>query len=119
MRQDHTTMKIKRSAHAAVTALLVACTCACGQDTANRQAPASPGAIQAPPTTDPGIVKTPPANVDPKSIERPPSNIDPEIARKPPGEAASGPRVPQSGGKQSREDDCRGPADLCKQDSAR
>jgi hypothetical protein len=104
---------------ATISALMAACTCACGQE-APRPVPADPGALQAPLTTDPEIAKRPPANVDPKAVERPPSNVDPEMAKKPPTERDGRPEgkeaVPE---KRSREDDCRGPAELCKQDSAR
>lgn len=103
---------------AAIWALTAVCTCACSQDRAGSTVPADPGARELPPVTDPEIVKRPPANVDPKAVERPPGNVDPEIAKSPPMERTARPSsaTPE---KSSREDDCRGPADLCKQDSAR
>jgi hypothetical protein len=105
---------------ATISALMAACACVFSQDKPPSALPADPGALQAPPATDPEIVKRPPANVDPQAVERPPSNVDREMAKEPPTERAARPEagkpMPE---KKSREDDCRGPADLCKQDSAR
>jgi hypothetical protein len=97
---------------------MAACGCACTQETpAAASVPAEPRALEAP-ATDPEIAKKPPATVDPRAVERPPVNVDPEIAKTPAAERAGDgkPGVPE---KKSREDDCRGPAELCKQDSAR
>jgi hypothetical protein len=78
--------------------------------------------MQAPPAIDPGIVKTPPAAIDPQAIERPPQNVDPGMVTRPPtGPASSsgaGTRQQRPPGS-SREDDCKGPAELCKQNPAR
>lgn len=104
-----------------VTAALVAVSAGACSESSAPGAPAQPPVTQAPPATDPGIVKTPPV-VDPQAIERPPPNVDPGIIKKPPEDATppagAGSRLPRPLGS-SREDDCRGPAELCKQDSAR
>lgn len=112
--------------HIVTAALVVVSAGACGEPS-GPAAPArppvtpAPPAAQAPPATDPGIVKIPPI-VDPQAIERPPPNVDPGIIEKPPVDATpaagAGTRLPRPPGS-SREDDCRGPAELCKQDSAR
>jgi hypothetical protein len=92
--------------------------------------------VREPATTDPGILKAPPANAKSGDMERaPPANVDPQMTVPPPADAgaregvrppagaASRPRPPSSNAKpaisRSRQDDCRGPAALCKQDSAR
>jgi hypothetical protein len=48
---------------------------------------ASPPSTQGLPSTDPGIVERPPANVDPQATERPPVNVDPGILAQPPVDA--------------------------------
>jgi hypothetical protein len=112
-------LALKTRGYATILALMAACSCACSQE-APSSVPADPGALQAPPAIDPEIAKRPPTNIDPQAIERPPSNVDPQMAKKPPIESAGRlegkEAVPE---KRSREDDCKGPADLCKQDSAR
>lgn len=121
-------------------ALLGACAVACAQQTvpgppAAADMPVSPAApdtapaAAAPPTpdaasrTDLGIAQQPPATGDTRSMSGPPaSQADPTMARQPPADARAAervtpPAVPPTGS--SRQDDCRGRADLCKQDSAR
>lgn len=82
--------------HATVWALMAACACACTQDRSSSAVSPDPGAGQAPPATDPEIVKKPPANVDPQAIERPPSNVDPEMAKTPPSERTARPEGSQA-----------------------
>jgi len=91
-----------------------------------------------PPSTDPGVVKRPPDNVDPQVIDHPPRKVDPGLVQTPPTDAnpagveksADGQRDDArsrendragkaSARKKSKQDDCRGRADLCKQDSPR
>lgn len=74
---------------------------------------------------DPGLVTPAPPTGDSRIAEPAPRNVDPSIVQTPPPDAQtpSGTqernRPPGAGPGQSREDDCRGPAELCKQDSAR
>jgi hypothetical protein len=94
-------------------------------------------AVTAPAATDPGILKAPPATGTAADMQRtPPRNVDPQMSVPPPADAgardavrppattASRPRprssapAPPAAGR-SRQDDCRGSAELCKQDSAR
>lgn len=106
-------------------------------------APAA-GAIIMPPSTDPGLIKRPPENVDPGVIAVPPANVDPGVIERPPTDTnprgtserkggseeggadnpdRPGTREGASGGKTptglSEKTTCRGPASLCKQNSAR
>jgi hypothetical protein len=81
--------------------------------------------------TDPGIVNTPPDHVDMEVLNKPSAKVDPDIAVPPPKDAKQAkkgnnpPGAKKPAGskkparKKSHKDDCRGPAELCKQDSAR
>lgn len=110
---------MKTRQHATIWALMAACTCACSQDMPRTAAPGNPGDNQAPAASDPQIVKRPPAKLDPRAVERPPSNVDPDIAKAPPAERAVPPERKARPEKKSKGDDCRGSADLCKENSER
>lgn len=105
-------------------------------------APAA-GAIIMPPSTDPGLIKRPPENVDPGVIAVPPPNVDPGVIERPPTDANPRGSNENKGGSEfngdkpgglgtpggasatktptglSEKTSCRGPASLCKQNSAR
>lgn len=69
------------------------------------------------------MVAQPPATGDTEAIKRAPTEVDPAIVKRPPASAAQADRdaagPEQVPARPSREDDCKGPADLCKQGSAR
>ncbi|RJF95664.1 hypothetical protein [Noviherbaspirillum saxi] len=125
-----------------IIALLMACPASSlAQAAPGERAPVDAGAIIMPPKTDPGAVTRPPENADPKAIDRPPNRGSPGLTEKPPTgaeprAAVKGRKMDGAGGRQpgktqnrneatavtreeSKEDDCRGPADLCKQQSPR
>lgn len=72
---------------------------------------------------DPGMVNTPPPAGDVPIAQPPPRNVDPSILQAPAPDAqtpsGTPERNPAAGSGKSRQDDCRGPAELCRQDSAR
>lgn len=106
------------------------------------------GSVVVPPVVDPSMSKQAPAILDSPAVKPPPMNVDPDAVRKPHpkanpdkalekgkesagkqgprNSAASASSVPRNGqGGQSvsagpsARDDCKGAAELCKQDSAR
>ncbi|GAA4328776.1 hypothetical protein GCM10023165_01330 [Variovorax defluvii] len=86
--------------------------------------PPAPPSQQAPQAgTDAGIVTKPPMGLDPELTTRPPRKIDPEMLERPPAQARPGDSAEEKRGaapsRRSREDDCRGSAADCKQNSAR
>jgi len=108
--------KIVKKLHSSILALLFAL---CGGAAAQKESPQAPvdsGAIIMPPATDPGAgaVTRPPADADPADAEK---RTDGQ------GRAARARQNDNSGKasakKKSKQDDCRGRADLCKQDSPR
>jgi hypothetical protein len=113
----------------AIAALLATCACTAAAMQGSQPPAASPRG-EASGTGDSGMVKQPPAVGNPEMI-RPapaPSSVDPGMAKRPPDPAAQADRdaagppqrpATQGAGRPSREDDCKGPAALCKQDSAR
>jgi hypothetical protein len=90
------------------------------------------GVVVAPPMVDPGMSKAAPPTPDSPAVRPPPMNIEPEAVRKPHPksgndkgtgktgkEASRNGKSNQSGTGSSAKDACQGPAELCKQDSAR
>lgn len=95
--------------------------CAAAQGASPPEAARGAASAPVPSRVDPKMVKPAP-QVDPRAVRQPPPQGDPDIARQPPAEKDPSaqprrPATPAAG--MSREDDCRGPAELCKQDSAR
>jgi hypothetical protein len=80
-----------------------------------------PVGSDAQPSVDKEIVVKPPAKVDPRLAKPAPGNRDPGMVERPPADARPGdgskPRVDPS--ERSRQDDCRGAAEDCKQNSPR
>ena len=79
------------------------------------------GAEGSRPVTDPEVIVRPPPTVDPRLTKPAPRNIDPGLVEKPPADANPGNSSksrPQPSTR-SRQDDCRGSAADCKQNSAR
>lgn len=80
--------------------------------------PVDGGAIIIPPETDRKAIKPAPKNVDPEAVKPAPGNVEPGTAT----QAEKTMRTkratqPAVGKKRSKEADCKGPAELCKQDS--
>lgn len=122
---------LRRSAWAAVTTCGIGFAAAGSGPAEPRGEPSGPatsgttggGVIrQLPRTGDNEMVRQPPRTGDGDMVQRAPAAVDPEMVKRPPPpgqadrDAAPPPRV---GRGMSREDDCRGQAGLCKQDSAK
>ncbi|HZW11969.1 MAG TPA: hypothetical protein VFF81_02095 [Noviherbaspirillum sp.] len=105
-------------------ALLAVPVLANAQASSEPRTPVDGGAIIIPPDTDPKAVKPAPKNIDPGVIKPAPGNV--ERGMEPDAGAQAEKKVrpkraaqpqPPVGKKRSREADCKGPAELCKQDS--
>jgi hypothetical protein len=105
------------------------------------------GTVIVPPVTDPGMSKQAPPMPDTPAVKPPPVNVDPEAIRKPqpkagadtmtdkakkgsskqvPPDRSGAAEQPHNGksdsptsGPSSAKDQCKGPVELCRQDSAR
>jgi hypothetical protein len=107
-------------------------------------APGASGTIIVPPATDPGMAKQAPSLGDPQAVKPPPIPVEPDAVRKTPKgkdvpkpkenagtpdgkqraarnavQSKGGEAAPQVDKPPSGKDNCQGPAELCKQDSAR
>ena len=92
---------------------------AAAQPTDGRPAP-SGSETETRPGTDPEMVVKPPAGVDPRLAKPAPRNNDPGMVEKPPADAApSASNARPAPSAPSRQDDCKGTAEDCKQNSAR
>jgi hypothetical protein len=81
--------------------------------------PAPAASRPVPPSKDQGMVQVPPPVGDRALVERPPAKVDPGMIVKPPSARMPADRSVTPPVRPSRQDDCRGAAELCKQDSAR
>jgi hypothetical protein len=101
----------------------------------NPAAAEASGAIIVPPATDPGMAKEAPPSGDPQAVKPPPMPVEPDAVRKAapkndagkinekaskaPAQRKAAPATRQDSKPPPRNDDCKGPAELCRQDSAR
>ncbi|WP_390345435.1 hypothetical protein ACFJIS_31850 [Variovorax boronicumulans] len=84
--------------------------------------PPQPVKPQAQPGPDPELLVKPPAHGQPRLVKPAPPDRDPGMVKKPPADAKRAgedkPRVDNPGAS-SRQDDCRGTAEDCRQNSPR
>lgn len=100
---------------ALVAALLLTVSAAVAAASGQPKEPVDAGAIIIPPDTDPKAVKPAPKNVDPKAVKPAPLRVEPESAAPAETKKIKPQKIPTR--KRSKDADCKGSAELCKQSS--
>lgn len=95
--------------------LLTASASIAAQASGQPKEPVDAGAIIMPPETDPKAVKPAPKNVDPKAVKPVPLRVEPESAAPAETKKIKPQKIPTR--KRSKDADCKGSAELCKQSS--
>jgi hypothetical protein len=126
MRNETKSMFAGSLGHAAAAALIGFAALLCGTASAQPggKAPLLPAAPEVQPGNDSEFIVKPPAQGNPRLVKPAPPGRDPGLVKKPPADVKGA--KPDDGnprrtdpGAPSRQDDCRGTAEDCKQNSPR
>lgn len=99
---------------ALLATLLLSASAAVAPASGQPKEPVDAGAIIMPPPTDPKAVKPAPQDIDPKAV-KPPSRAAPDSAAPAEPKRTRPQKIPAK--KRSKDADCKGAAELCKQSS--